>query len=210
MAIEPPPSADNVDVAITDPPPPYPSRERRIRIPRSHRHCHTTIQTSQHSHTALGDSISDYEARISPYTDEYDGEPNESTPFLTPRGAHSRHTHHQNHQNRPRSLSYTSTTSASPSLAHTVFSLFQTEEEVYDRSEEGERVLQTGNDTGSIRSSQTHKFFSRAAWRRYFSPMGIMSYYRALFHLLVVNFPYGLAAWIYLFVFTVVSPTILL
>jgi hypothetical protein len=43
-----------------------------------------------------------------------------------------------------------------------------------------------------------------ASWKRYFRPLVQMVYYRSLFHLLVVNFPYALAAWIYLFVFTVV------
>ena len=36
----------------------------------------------------------------------------------------------------------------------------------------------------------------------------MLSYYKAFFHLLAVNFIYGLAAWVYLFVLTVVSPTI--
>ena len=37
--------------------------------------------------------------------------------------------------------------------------------------------------------------------------MGKKAYYSALFHLLVVNFPYALAAWVYLFVFTLVCLT---
>jgi len=201
MAIEPPPPADGVDVVITDPPPPYPSRERRTRFPRSHRHGHTTIQTS---HLASGDTISEHEARISPYTEEDYGEPNETTPFLT-RGVHARQTLHH----RPRSHSHTSTTSACPSLAHTVFSLFQTEEEVYDPQNGAEPVLLAGIDVGSaVHPTQSHGFRTRAAWKRYFRPLGTLSYYKALFHLLVINFLYGLAAWIYLFVFTVVSPTI--
>ena len=200
MAIEPPPAADGVDV-VMDPPPPYPSRERRTRFPRSHRHGHTTIQTS---HLASGDTISEHEARISPYTDEDYGEPNETTPFLT-RGVHARQTLHH----RPRSPSHTSTTSASPSLAHTVFSLFQTEEEVYDAQNGAEPVLLAGSDAGSVvHLTHSHGFRTRAAWKRYFRPLGTLSYYKAFFHLLIVNFLYGLAAWVYLFVFTVVSPTI--
>ena len=47
-------------------------------------------------------------------------------------------------------------------------------------------------------------FLSKATWGRYFRPLVQSVYYRPLFHLLVVNFPYALAAWLYLFVFTVV------
>jgi len=44
-----------------------------------------------------------------------------------------------------------------------------------------------------------------AKLKRYFRPMGRMAYYSAVFHLLVVNFPFALLAWVYLFVFTLVS-----
>jgi len=46
------------------------------------------------------------------------------------------------------------------------------------------------------------------AWariKRYFRPMGRKAYYSAAFHLLVVNFPFALLAWVYLFVFTLVG-----
>ena len=46
----------------------------------------------------------------------------------------------------------------------------------------------------------------RARARRYFRPLRVRAYYSALFHLLVLNFPYALLAWVYLFVFTLVSP----
>jgi len=41
--------------------------------------------------------------------------------------------------------------------------------------------------------------------KRYFRPMGRKAYYSAVFHLLVVNFPFALLAWVYLFVFTLVG-----
>ena len=41
--------------------------------------------------------------------------------------------------------------------------------------------------------------------KRYFRPMGRRAYYSAVFHLLVVNFPFALLAWVYLFVFTLVG-----
>ena len=44
-----------------------------------------------------------------------------------------------------------------------------------------------------------------ARTKRYFRPMGRKAYYFAVFHLLVVNFPFALLAWLYLFVFTLVG-----
>ncbi|KAI0338283.1 hypothetical protein BDW22DRAFT_805766 [Trametopsis cervina] len=47
-------------------------------------------------------------------------------------------------------------------------------------------------------------------WRRYFRPVTRRAYYSALFHLLVINFPYALLAWVYLFVFTLTGTTTLM
>jgi len=44
----------------------------------------------------------------------------------------------------------------------------------------------------------------RSRWRLYFRPIGRMAYWSALLHLLVFNFFYALFAWVYLFVFTLV------
>lgn len=41
-------------------------------------------------------------------------------------------------------------------------------------------------------------------WRMYFRPFGRRSYYSAAFHLVVLNFPYALVAWLFIFVFTLV------
>jgi hypothetical protein len=46
------------------------------------------------------------------------------------------------------------------------------------------------------------------AWRRYWRPLGDGACWRALAHLLLLNFPYALCAWVYLFVFTVVRAAI--
>lgn len=35
--------------------------------------------------------------------------------------------------------------------------------------------------------------------------MGRRAYHAAVFHLMVINFPYALIAWVYLFVFTLAS-----
>ncbi|KAI0779600.1 hypothetical protein C8Q74DRAFT_1367468 [Fomes fomentarius] len=42
-------------------------------------------------------------------------------------------------------------------------------------------------------------------WRRYFAPLKRRAYYSALLHILVLNFPYALVSWIFLFVFTLVG-----
>jgi len=44
--------------------------------------------------------------------------------------------------------------------------------------------------------------------KRYFRPMGRRAYYFAVFHLLVINFPFALLAWVYLFVFTLVGEVV--
>lgn len=179
-----PPPVDACDVVITDPPPPYPSHDRRLRTVRSSRGRSGRIQTSHANH----------DVRISSYVDENTTarEPDETTPILF---------------TRPRSHSHTSTMSAAPSLAHTVFSLFQFESDdgvyLHDGAEDGQ-LLSLGNDNGSLRSSHNTGFFFSAALKRYFRPLIRKSYYAALFHLMVVNFPYTLAAWVYLFIFTVV------
>ena len=183
----PPPPVDACDVVITDPPPPYPSRERRQRTARSSRGRSGRIQTTSHANDNVRPGIS------SSYVEENTAtrEPDETTPILS---------------TRPRSHSHTSTT------AHAVFSLFQSEldddDEVYlHDGAEDRQLLSSGNDNGSLQSSHnshsTGSSFS-AALKRYFRPLIRKSYYAALFHLMVVNFPYALAAWVYLFIFTVV------
>ena len=182
----PPPPVDACDVVITDPPPPYPSRERRQRTARSSRGRSGRIQTTSHANDNVRPGIS------SSYVEENTAtrEPDETTPILS---------------TRPRSHSHTSTT------AHAVFSLFQSElddDEVHlHDGAEDRQLLFSGNDNGSLQSSHnshsTGSSFS-AALKRYFRPLIRKSYYAALFHLMVVNFPYALAAWVYLFIFTVV------
>lgn len=184
-SLPPPPPllVDACDVVITDPPPPYPSRERRSRTIRSSRGGRSgRIQTNHDVRTS--------------YVDENTAarEPDETTPILS---------------TRPRSHSHTSTISASPSLAHTVISLFQFEPDdgvyLHDGAED-RQLLSIGNNNGSQLSSRRcgTDIFSSVAWKRYFRPLIRKSYYAALFHLMILNFPYALAAWVYLFIFTVV------
>ncbi|KAI0674901.1 hypothetical protein C8Q78DRAFT_1066804 [Trametes maxima] len=55
------------------------------------------------------------------------------------------------------------------------------------------------------RHQQQQQLSFGARWRRYFRPLGRRAYYAALFHLVVVNFPYALVSWVFLFVFTLVG-----
>ena len=154
-----------------DPPPPYPSRDRRHRI--------GVARTSRRIARSASDAngapsiLSLDEDPVSP-TDQT----TESTPLLVPR-------------RRPRTISHSSVTSTN-SLAFTVLSLFQTEDD-------GNTIA---TDIDSTRPAD--KTFSRR-FRRYMRPLWKATYYKPLFHLLVINFPYALIAFVYLFVGTLVS-----
>lgn len=205
----PPPPIDVISLGpgqplvANDPPPPYPSRQRRVRTnrrytPRTHATGHHSsvefdndILASHHGNTTTSESYGDDEA-----------EPTEATPFLGPLSPQSAH---RRLSGRPRSLSHTSTISAAPSLARTVLSLFQEDDCVFLPESNEDRVL-IGDIHGERHASHSKKggFFSVTGWRRYFRPMGRSAYYRSLFHLTIVNFPYALLAWVYLFVFTLV------
>lgn len=100
-----------------------------------------------------------------------------------------------------------------PSLAQTVFSLFRVEGEgdYADELEGGRQIyLPLSSEEAHAQRSEDGGLFSTAAWRRYFRPLGEKVYWRALFHLAVLNFPYALVAWLYLFVFTVAGTTLLM
>jgi hypothetical protein len=84
---------------------------------------------------------------------------------------------------RERAVSHSSTARSTQSFAHNVISLFQADVPVPEAEEE--------------------HFWARV--KSYFRPLKQSIYYAALFHLLVLNFPFALAAWIYLFVATFVS-----
>lgn len=44
-----------------------------------------------------------------------------------------------------------------------------------------------------------------SSFKKYFRPLTKRAYYSSFFHLAILNFPYALASWISLFVFTAVS-----
>ncbi|EED79908.1 predicted protein [Postia placenta Mad-698-R] len=131
-----------------------------------------------------------------------------------------------------------STVSVAPSFAQTVLSAFNPERDPdvdpecaeplggSDDDSDGESPLgspslrRTGSmdeqqrafvaDLASQRLTRQRGPPWRTRWLRYFRPITKRAYYSSLFHLLVLNFPYALIAWVYLFVFTVAGTTTLM
>ncbi|KAH9932494.1 uncharacterized protein B0H18DRAFT_985868 [Fomitopsis serialis] len=200
-----------------DPPPPYPSQERRTRAPRTGRRRRTLEQASENaSHGAA-----EHDAFRPPST---------SNSTRLPPAV----------MGRQRTLSLTSTvrstTSMAPSLARTVLSAFNPERDCDvdadcdDQHDSGESGDDSPLESPTLRHSgplddQQRAFVAEligrrvdrrrdsswsARWRRYYRPLGKRAYYASLFHLLVLNFPYALLAWVYLFVFTVAGTTTLM
>ncbi|TEB28072.1 hypothetical protein FA13DRAFT_1712104 [Coprinellus micaceus] len=222
-ALPPPPAANEIsDNIITDPPPPYPSgRPRRTRGSRRHQDNLQPI----HTHVSSSGSYSDNEqgteghtTSSGPSTEEEDGE---GAPFLTTNSGHLRNPAQR--RTRPRSASHASTMSAAPSLAHTILSLFEQEDDEDEargpihlpEDSLGEGHMQSfteEHDGMSLDLSRRSElgFWSVAGWKRYFAPMGRAAFYRSLAHLLLINFPYGLAAWVYLFGLTVSGSVLLI
>lgn len=173
------------------------------------------------------DVYSDYDPGSPfPSGDGHEYDATEHTPLLAnasprlPAGGISR---------RQRTLSVSSTvhsvTSFAPSLAHTVISAFHPDRDC-DLDPEEATPIDTDSDevldspTPRPLSDEQQRMFAselggsprlgggtmrrRGRWSRYFRPMVKGPYYAALFHLLFLNFTYALAAWVYLFVFTLV------
>lgn len=193
-----------------DPPPPYPSPRstRRSRnAGRGARTAHSQIASSDSQHSELDAVLIAPPLQQFPSNDN-DHEASESTPFLSPVSPSGRRA------SRQRAFSYTSTVlstaSAAPSLAHTLLSLFQAEADDDSSSDlladvdtsEG-RILLMSEEAPPRRVST----LSTEGLKRYFRPMVKRKYYWSLLHLAILNFPYALVAWVYLFVFTLVHAT---
>ena len=210
--------------------PPYPSRERR-RTLRAGRYRRRTVGDSDHLQIPSANSEPEYDLSHHagppspfPLSADADHEATETTPLLLsprlPPGGIS---------GRRRAVSITSTlhstTSVAPSFAHTVLSALHPERDCdldpdveSDRNDDSDGHDYLDSPTPRITSEEQARLFAaglsspragrRATpdgrWRRYFRPMARRAYYSALFHLLVLNFPFALAAWLYLFVFTLV------
>lgn len=67
------------------------------------------------------------------------------------------------------------------------------------------RHLEVSESSAEGLDQHVEGFGAWARIKRYFRPMRRKAYYSAVFHLLVVNFPFALLAWVYLFVFTLVG-----
>lgn len=167
-------------------------------------------------------------------SDEQDSDATETTPLLIPSSSSPRiPARLPGIVGRQRTLSLTSTLrsthSIAPSLAQTVLSAFNPERDCdvdvdCDDQDSSESSHSAPLDSPTFRHSgplddQQRAFVAEligqrvdrrrdvswaARWQRYYRPLGKRAYYASLFHLLVLNFPYALLAWVYLFVFTVV------
>lgn len=217
-----------------EPPPPYPSRERRRMRAGGRRRRTVGSESDHHLQIPSAHSETEYEvvhghvlgSPFPPSTDEH--EATETTPLLL---SNSPRLPPGGIGGRQRTLSITSTahsvTSFAPSFAHTVLSAFRPERDcdldpdvehdqahdpyVHDyidsprpppfHHEHARLYVAEPSDATDGRSAPP-----TGRWRRYFRPMTRRSYYTALSHLLFLNFPYALIAWLYLFVFTLVRP----
>lgn len=203
---------------LVDPPPPYPEqhsgRRHHTRAPRDHHHSVPAGQGCTHHN----EEVQFYDP-LSYYPEDNEAEANEDTPFLIPGQSRHPQTRHWRHH----APSQTSSTSTTMSLTRTLVSLFQEDESEVASACIGDcadahrhRQHQSLEETTIVDElpsviSSPHEclcscsgILSRITWERYFRPMRRWEYYKALFHLLVLNFPYALFAWVYLFAFTVV------
>ena len=203
-ALPAPTASDDRENVIADPPPPYPL-PRRQRTGRSGRG-RLRIQHLHHGQMASTDSYSDHDTLASAqsntraFEDDEEVHATETTPFLSP--SNSPTSTSRQVGGRPRSYSHGSTTSAAPSLARTVLSLFVPE----DGSLFGDEVhLSSVSHPDGYVVSEHPRRETGFSWKAYFRPMTRAVYWRPLLHLALLNFPFALAAWVYLFVFTVVS-----
>lgn len=124
---------------------------------------------------------------------------------------------------RQRTVSHSSTVrstiSGSPSFAQTLISAFQPgldsdidlniDSPLQDERRHICRRREVSEST--VEGSDQHgESLGLWAWiKRYFRPMSRKAYYSAVFHLMVLNFPFALLAWVYLFVFTLTGTTLL-
>ncbi|KAI0063275.1 hypothetical protein BV25DRAFT_1824327 [Artomyces pyxidatus] len=223
-------------VPINDPPPPYPSRDRRSRAGRRSRRSTVTTLGQGHAHEPSGGTDSDPEGTQSILRSSLHSFPDddhlaaENTPLLGVRTP-PRPPRLLTSSARRRTVSQSSGASMSPSLAQTVVSAFRMDDsdldsedaEARDGDADADGGVHDAAERGRLRTGQQMDDMLpfgpgisrrkaggwRSRWRRYFRPVGRRAYWVPLVHLLLLNFPYALLAWVYLFVFTLLG-TILL
>lgn len=146
-----------------DPPPPYPSRDRRIRA--------NTLRSCRRNAPSNSESVSGTEIL-------HIDDTNETSPLLS--------THR-----RQCTVSYSSavTAESSHSLAQSVLSLFGV------------------NGVAETLPLEVHdaEILSIRKIKLYFRPLWTKSYYIPLSHLLIINFPYALLSFLFLFIGTLAS-----
>ncbi|KAF8444831.1 hypothetical protein L210DRAFT_959605 [Boletus edulis BED1] len=179
-----------------DPPPPYPSPERRSRALRSSRRHPQRAAAHIPTRGTLSSLDSDALAEQALHPHFF---PSETTPLLRP--ALMRH----------RANSHASTVVSSSSFTQTVLSFCQDSESETDIQTSGnEHQDPAGRDRDGRAQNAGCWALRKRAWARYFRPVGRKAYHAAVFHLMVINFPYALIAWVYLFVFTLTGTTLLI
>ncbi|VDC00077.1 unnamed protein product [Peniophora sp. CBMAI 1063] len=196
----PPPGADMLSLLqdgaapAADPPPPYPAPSRRAR------------RLRRLAHASGGEQEHNDDWPVSPSEDN-EGEPDERAPLLG---------HRPPGGLRPRALSQSS---ASPSAISGAPSLVQAlrldldsdveddEDDEEGHTERGELSVEESDSPTSPTTRPRRSFWGRV--KLYFKPLVRRAYWAAVFHLLVLNFPYALLAAVYLFVFTLVGTTLL-
>ncbi|KAG2756268.1 hypothetical protein P692DRAFT_20826378 [Suillus brevipes Sb2] len=218
----------NQAAAVYDPPPPYPSRERRSRAARhSRRHRLPAPLSSQ----APPDSVpaSGYvspQLSVSTHSFPRTEDATEQTPLLGDFLSAASAQHSSGRQRRhSQSSTIVSSNSFAPSLAQTVLSLLHSDPDIesdvdmyeaigddrdYPCAHDGHQRRPSAPIESQSGTSHQWPLFSRRCWSRYFRPMTHRAYHAAVFHLLVLNFPYALLAWVFLFVFTLTGTTLLI
>ncbi|EIN12127.1 hypothetical protein PUNSTDRAFT_140973 [Punctularia strigosozonata HHB-11173 SS5] len=181
-----------------DPPPPYPTPRRPRRVRRQHQQ----RRPSDHSQQSFPIDVT------------------ETSPLLPG----SRRTRGRRQLLRTRTLSESSAApSTALSVARSVYSFFSTDIDSDSESEETERHQALGEAASALArvdapedapplpaSENTSRTLKKCGIRKYFKPLIRATYWKAIFHLLVLNFPYALIAWIYLFVGTLAGTTLLM
>ncbi|KAJ3711466.1 hypothetical protein DFJ43DRAFT_1008882 [Lentinula guzmanii] len=219
---------------LNDPPPPYPSSSHRTRLVHVNRGTRSTRRDSQQRQRSqvVPPTESDIHEphqrsviRAFAVEDPTEDAASETTPLLG--GINSGHPESPSSTShlRPRSLSQSSINSFAPSLAslaQTAWVFFRSvkmmkmmkevkvvvneEKNVKEKKSHGSRV----DDHPMVRRMTMLTSATVARWARYFRPLTRPVYWRSLTHLVLVNFPFALAAWVYLFVFTVTGTTLLI
>jgi hypothetical protein len=213
-ATDPAPVSTQISLAVDDPPPPYPSRERRSRAARYHRR--HRLQAPADSDRATG-PVSPHllvPTHSFPRAEDF----TEQTPLLSDSPPESSRRLPGRSRTYSQSSTIISSTSYAPSLAQTLLSLLhsdpaddESDVDIYEALADHREDLcaHDGRHQPPVAPIESHsrrwRLFSRHWWFRYFRPMTRGAYHAAVFHLLVLNFPYALIAWLYLFVFTLVS-----